>query len=67
MSIAVQEAPMRGGRPEMINNFSLNIATINGSAARRATAFCCARSSRWHPGRRQELVPSNIQACLPGT
>ena len=63
MSIAVQEAPMPvADRPEVINNFSLNIATINGSGSQTSNGVLLRAFFKMGiPVTGKNLFPSNIQ------
>lgn len=63
MSIAVQEAPTPvAKRPEVINNFSLNIATINGSGSQTSNGVLLRAFFKMGiPVVGKNLFPSNIQ------
>lgn len=63
MSIAVQEAPMPvAKRPEIVNNFSLNIATINGSGSQTSNGVLLRAFFKMGiPVVGKNLFPSNIQ------
>ena len=45
--IAVHGAESGAGRQPVVNDFSIQVATVNGSGSRAPTPFCCAPSSRW--------------------
>ncbi len=63
MTIAVQEAPMPvANRPEVVNNFSLNIATINGSGSQTSNGVLLRAFFKMGiPVTGKNLFPSNIQ------
>ena len=63
MTIEVQAAPMPvANRPEVINNFSLNIATINGSGSQTSNGVLLrALFKMGIPVTGKNLFPSNIQ------
>ena len=50
---------------EVVNDFSIQVATVNGSGSQSANLICCGRCSRWaFPFSGKNLFPSNI-AGLP--
>ncbi|MCU0508698.1 MAG: 2-oxoacid:acceptor oxidoreductase subunit alpha [Anaerolineae bacterium] len=63
MTIAVQEAAMPvANRPEVVNNFSLNIATINGSGSQTSNGVLLRAFFKMGiPVTGKNLFPSNIQ------
>jgi 2-oxoglutarate/2-oxoacid ferredoxin oxidoreductase subunit alpha len=63
MTIAIQEAPMPvAKRPEVVNNFSLNIATINGSGSQTSNGVLLRAFFKMGiPVTGKNLFPSNIQ------
>ena len=63
MTIAVQEAPAEiGERPMIVNNFSINIATVNGSGSQTSNGVLLrALFKMGIPVTGKNLFPSNIQ------
>ncbi len=63
MSSTQQEAPLGAGpRPEIVNNFSLNIATINGSGSQTSNGVLLRTFFKMGiPVTGKNLFPSNIQ------
>ncbi len=79
MSFEVQEAPLpAAGREEVINNFSLNIATINGSGSQTSNGVLLAFFKmgipvvgknlfpQQHPGPAHLVRHPSEQGWLPG-
>ena len=63
MSIALQEAPSEAaGQREIVNDFSLNIATINGSGSQTSNGVLLRAFFKMGiPVNGKNLFPSNIQ------
>ena len=63
MSITLQEAPTSAaGQREMVNNFSLNIATVNGSGSQTSNGVLLRTFFKMGiPVNGKNLFPSNIQ------
>lgn len=63
MSIALQEAPSKSvERPEVVNDFTINIATVNGSGSQTSNGVLLrALFKMGIPVTGKNLFPSNIQ------
>lgn len=62
MSVAVQTSPQVAERPRVVNDFNINVATVNGSGSQTSNSLLIRSLFKMGiPVTSKNLFPSNIQ------